>query len=335
MASAKSLPATPSASKRNFSAPAALLLAGCLAALVLAEGLLRLVDAKAGNYQGSFLGGEMVSPRRKILILGDSFLVSQGDHAHLYEYLSARLRAGKIQLKNTAEPGFGPIDYWVQLQTFGPSYHPDTVALFYYAGNDLTNVQYRSDWREQVKVIFKPWLNRSALFHFLNEKRNWRAQKRAETKRLPGENAVNPWFRELSVKKPRYILDNLLMDRPENEQAWQKAQNYLLKIHQWAAGHHARLVLIMIPSTAQVNPSHFGFYSNLGFQLDERTLHESRPQELLHSFCREQGINCLDLLPAFRGAGFELYRGDDDHLNEEGGRLAAEKTAEFLLSPSG
>jgi len=44
----------------------------------------------------------------------------------------------------------------------------------------------------------------------------------------------------------------------------------------------------------------------------------------LFSFCRRQGIPCLDLLPALRRLGTRAFI-DEDHLSAQGAKLVAEE----------
>ena len=315
-----------------------LLLCSTAFALVSAELLLRLavrLGIEPGwKYQRTLLYGETRHPRHKILILGDSFATHWETGFSLYELLVKDLTPYGVSLLDTAEGGFGPLDYLTQLRAFGPSYHPDTVLLFYYVGNDLTSVQYGGDGWNRFKKYLKPWLTRSRLFYFAaNLREQWFQNhlKYEEAFHLAKERIINPWLLDLSREKKNFVLDNVLMKTPENMQAWEKIEGLLGEIHWFCQKIHARLILVVIPHTAQINSSHFSFYKRLAFSVDERTLSTDKPQTLLGEFCRKEQILCLDLLPAFRAKREkEFYRDNDDHFNREGFELAEKLVLDFL-----
>lgn len=327
-----------------------LFLAVCLA-LAGAEFLLRLLvqwGIEPGwKYQRIVLEGKTHNPQHKILILGDSFAVHWESGYSLYELLVKDLRSYGVSLLDTAEGGFGPVDYLTQLRAFGPKYHPDTVLLFYYVGNDLTSVQYGGDLWKQFKKNLKPWATRFRLFYLIDNLRGqWfqdhlkyeDAKKRGIDQKafqLAKERKINPWLLDLSREKKNYILDNVLMETPENMKAWSETEGLLREIRSFSQKIHARLILVLIPHSVQINSSHFPFYERLAFAMDERTLTSDKPQILMKKFCEDEKIACLDLLPEFRkDREKEFFRDNDDHFNEAGFRLAEKQVLEFLMAHS-
>lgn len=318
----------------------------CLA-LAGAEFLLRLLVQWGiepdWKYQRTVLEGETRHPRHKVLILGDSFAIHWETGYSLYELLVKDLKPDGASLLNTAEGGFGPVDYLTQLRAFGPTYHPDTVLLFYYAGNDLTSLQYGWDFWTRFKKYLKPWLTRSRLFYLISNLRaQWfqdhlkyeDAQKRGidqQAFQMAKQRKINPWLLDLSRERKNYILDNVLMETPENRKAWEEIKPLLREIKNFCEKIHARLLIVVIPHTVQINSSHFPFYKRLAFTMDERTLVSDNPQRLMKQFCDEEKIPCLDLLPEFRKEREkEFFRDNDDHFNEAGFRLAEKLTLEFF-----
>lgn len=324
---------------------------GISLALVFAELLLGLA-VRFGlepdwKYQRTLLNGETRYPRHKILILGDSFVTHWETGYSLYELLVKDLTPYGASLLDTAEGGFGPVDYLTQLRAYGPTYRPDTVLLFYYVGNDLTSVQYGGDRWNRFKKHLKPWVTRFRLFYFIANKRGqWfqnhlkyeDAQKRGideEAFQLAKKRKINPWLLDLSREKQNYILDNVLMENPENMRAWEEVRHLLREIKWFCQKIHSQLMIIVIPHTVQVNSFHFPFYQRLAFVMDEWTLSSEKPQTLMKEFCREEQILCLDLLPAFRAQREkEFFRENDDHFNEEGFRLAEKLVLEFFQKNS-
>ena len=306
-------------------------------------GALELV-LRAGVFEnqyaaGAALAGELHHPESKGMILGDSFLANWGNGQSLSELLSRELKIKGVQILNTANFGYGPADYLLQMKAYGADFHPQWVLLFYYAGNDLTDMQYRHGWKQTLK----PWLVRWRLFHFLKSKLEALRRKGIdyagarqsgadpEAIRLAEAGQINPWLIALSQKEPGFLLDNLLMETEENRKAWGQAQDRLQEIRRISNRLGADFSLVMIPSTAQVNSSHFDFYRGLGFKVDVRTFHESAPQQRMKEFCEKEKINCLDLLPFFRARKEEeFYRAGDDHFNREGNEFAKSLVMDFL-----
>ncbi len=299
-------------------------------------------------YQGAFLEGELINPKSKILILGDSFLANWGTGQSLAELLHAEFKAQGIQILNTANFGDGPLDYLIQLKALGPRFKPDRVLLFYYSGNDLTNVQYRSGWRAEIKKWLKPYALHFRLFYFLKYKFEELRQRGIDYKaaykkgvdpealRLARSGGMNPWLVDLSRSRPDMILDNAVMESAENQKAWEEVKAFLRQIKGICDRFRAPLTMVMIPPTFQVNDSHFDFYKNLGFKIDSRTVVENRPQELMKEFCESEKIECLDLLPFFRSQkDREFYLKTDDHFNAQGNQFAKKYILDFLKNREG
>jgi len=317
--------------------------AGFVIALAVAEFVLRLGVLPATPFERVIQGGRTANPSRKILILGDSFLVHWETGKSLYELLVKGLEPEGAGILNTSEGGFGPLDYLTALRSYGPSYQPDVVLLFYYVGNDLTSIQYRSDVWLWIKRYLKPWIMRLRLYYFFLEREegwlrgrlNYEAARKGGVDRrtvdLARQRKINPWLLELGQERKNFLLDNLLVESSESERAWEKIKGLLGETQGLCRKMGARLMIVILPNTLQVNRSHLEFYQRLAFHVDERTLISDKPQALLREFCREQQVPCLDLLPAFRAQREkEFFRENDDHFNRDGNELAARLVLHFI-----
>lgn len=85
------------------------------------------------------------SQKKRILILGDSQLEKWPLEHCLAKDIESFCLQNDIGCINAAHHGFGPIEYLDRALTIAPEYKPDLILIFYYAGNDLTDVLYRSD----------------------------------------------------------------------------------------------------------------------------------------------------------------------------------------------
>jgi hypothetical protein len=99
-----------------------------------------------------------------------------------------------------------------------------------------------------------------------------------------------------------------------------------------ARGADARFVLVLFPQRYQVDPRDWQAMCDFwGLDPDDFDLDLFNSE--LARFCRDEAIECLDLLAPFREAAKRgpLYLpGGDMHFNRQGHRLAAEQTAAFF-----
>lgn len=316
--------------------------------LLVVEILLRLGIPESLYHQRAVrLRAEMktVEGEHKVLVLGDSFI----DNVHcpdcLYPLLKQDLEGRQVKLLNGAESGMGPREYLEQLRRLGPKFRPDSVLLFYYVGNDLTNVQYQpsQSGRSLLKKFLKPLLERFYLYHFLLEKMVLLSRKTlpyeelkktgvpADLLELAKQGEINHWYLAMSREHKNYVLDNVLMETEENMKAWETMNGILAEIDRLTRQMGSRLAIVILPHTVQVNRSHFLFFKSLHFNLDERTLFSEKPQALMRAFAAEREIASLDLLPYLRArSGQEFYWERDEHFNEAGNRFAEKLVLHFF-----
>ena len=271
----------------------------------------------------------------RVLILGDSFALEGRPQApRAAEILRRYLEKRQVSVLNLAVGGFGPRDYQKQFRTWGEIYAPHLVLLFYYVGNDISD----------TKVGRRPFAPSAVLplgDGALGSAQRWLA-------RAQGWSAVAPvigdalgelrWARrrhqfhvsleqgtyQIVPDKRDYFSDSLLIRSAAAHEAWETNKKLIADIAGRAGRWGARLLVVICPATFQINRSNYNFYRRLGLTMDEDMLLTSRPQQLFLAFCGESGLQCLDLLPAFRGAADEYYLENDDHWNERGHRLAFE-----------
>jgi hypothetical protein len=331
---------------------------GCAVSLGIAAAALRLGWLRAPWLDALERSYELKASARKeqrILVLGDSFLAAWRTDTHLKKDLETWASERRIGLFNTAKHGSGPAYYYEQIRKVTPEFDPDLVLLFYFVGNDLTDVQYhgmkldsggtrprtrfsiaprcripypsappgggRFDWDAMVKHGIDPELVARA--------------RRIAKVRSSSEGRINPWLLELAMRAPRYLLDNILMDTPCNQMAWRMTAEFLKGIFEIAREAGADLHLIAVPATVQIDRSHFDFYRRASLQVDDRLLVSTRPQQLLAALCARQGVPMLDLLPHFERHSdpASLYWPTDSHFSEAGHRLAFQIVREEILDP--
>lgn len=328
-----------------------LILAGILTALLIAaaflEAVLRLGLVENITFSQNRSDGVTEGPRHKVFILGDSFVAKRAFGKKLYDELREELTSEPVEFRNAAAAGMGPYDYALEMKTKGRSFKPDLTVLFYYAGNDLTDIQYHALNQGGLKAFG----SRAVRFLFWNLYLDHEVRSRLaflkprffdyadmEKKGVDPELIaqakgwrLNPWILYFSAYHPHYVLDNVLMETPENKKAAETLLRLLDRIHAWNKEQGAQLALVVFPHSTQVNRFLFPYYEKIRMPIDERTLHSTAPQDLVRDYCAARGIPLLDLLPYFRAEkDRELYRQNDDHLNDDGNAYAAGLIAEFL-----
>lgn len=285
---------------------------------------------------------EKTNSKHKILIIGDSFAYI------IQDLLSRELIPYNAKVLNTAAPGMGPFEYAAEMKARGMIFKPDITVLFYYTGNDLTDIQYdieeKDSFKNRITNFIRPLSYNLYLYHFYKEKKNVLFPKMFDYSKfskngidrgmvsLAKAQKVNPWLLELSLKDKDYLLENILIESEDSIRAWDRTKELLGQIQALCNKLNSEFVIVIFPSTVQVNKSHYAFYKSLMFNIDDSMTLSNRPQALLRDFCEEKKIHCLDLLPYFKAEpGKELYTENDDHLNEIGNTLSARIIKDFLI----
>jgi HEAT repeat protein len=146
------------------------------------------------------------------------------------------------------------------------------------------------------------------------------------------------------------------LDRPPAWLVWLHERSALVRLLVGAEGREIENVerLFLTPDAPRVRKALEGFFDEVRalrqevesdgatfavivfpfrFQVEE-TAPPPVVQERIGSFCDEEGLTCLDLLPVLRAAGPESFL-DYDHLSRSGARLVARTLQESPLLPEG
>lgn len=328
-------------------------LCASIAGLLVHLGVLRgpWIDAARRAYELRVAS----SGGRRLLVLGDSFLASWNTEPHLKKEIEDYASSRGVGLVNEADYGIGPPGYLAHLKKVAPRLEPDLVLLFYFVGNDLTDVQYHlARFQPAEPAGAAPLTIDSDCRIGLSRKRrpggrfDWDAMLRhgidpalvemahdvAYAKKTPDER-INPWLLTLAMSAPRYLLDNILMDTECNAQAWRVSSEILAEIFAIARGVGAEVAVVAIPSTVQIDRSHFDVYRRTTLQVDDRLLESTRPQDLLADLCARHDVRFVDLLPDFERHPdpASLYWRFDPHFSAAGHRLAFEIVRREVLDP--
>jgi hypothetical protein len=283
----------------------------------------------------------------RVVALGDSFVhggVAEADHwcAHLERALAAR-HAGGAEVLRLGVPGTGPpfhLRLWeLEASRLGAS----LVVVGLFVGNDFFDEQGRPEgWRGRLEQA-------AAVSYAVRLARNLTRMDGPLERPAVASGAVHP---SGGFDVPGFVYDDtrptfspeafaeverdrmtLCLDAARGRFAARldRVVRVLREIEAQVSRSGARLVVMVIPDEYQVHDDVAALAARAeGQPLQAYDL--ERPQRELGRALRSEGIDALDLLPAFRerAKGERLYVPRDTHWNRAGHRLAAERLVAHL-----
>lgn len=278
----------------------------------------------------------------RILGLSDSFGTTGGTTSNYHYLLRDILRqevSRKIQVINISVEGYDLIQELAILR-YGLAYSPDLVIHGFFVGNDFATYgnyvrvyTYRS-----IPIIRNlrtpPYMPRN----FLTRNWIWRTfavlQQRWKRNREVARGIVDRAgdFPKSTFLKIQYRRMREWGKRADEDLV--RMRKVFLKLDAIRAAVEesgARYVMVIHPDQTQVDDDLRQDIITT-FQVNQDSYDFDLPQKLLHSYCKDREIPCLDLLPVFRekAKDGDLYLLRDTHYNHNGNDLAAAEISEFL-----
>jgi hypothetical protein len=299
----------------------------------------------------------------RILGLGDSFAFGFGvkEEDTYLARLERALADRHVEVINAGLAGMGPDNEARLLAADGPGLRPDLVLVGFYVGNDVIDAatgvartRLRNGgpmvpdavlerWYRPLRsgrilpqplarpapagldlpIPFKDSLRRHSHLYRLVTGRvgrlqlAWRGQPAGAAAKTPVEE-FNPFCQEAFCLKSY---------PPEFDDAWGKAKDALGQIKAWCDEQGARLVLVAIPTEAQVYPEQWDDVRRR-FALRGEDFDLDKPQRILSEYASAAGIPLIDLQPVLRAArasGGPLYFRRDIHWTPRGHAVAADE----------
>ena len=282
------------------------------------------------------------SKLKRILVLGDSQLEKWPMRHCLYKDMERFCKKNDIGYVNAAHYGFGPIEYKDRLEYIAPDYKPNLIILFYYIGNDLTDIMLRDDQVPKKPTYDVVYIEGKSETQKKRKKRrstfNWDYFKNKGIDSIVFEyarhNALNPHILIMSIWQPDYLFDNNSVFSIDSKYAWYKILQKFEDMLTFAEQINSEFCIVAIPSTVQVDSSHYDFYRKIAFNVSNELMYSNEPQRLLNDFASASAIKYLDLLPHFKNYSntSELYFENDDHLSTAGHKLAFKLVKEEILT---
>lgn len=303
---------------------------------------------------------------KKVLIIGDSQLEKWPQIDCLYKMMETYCSENDVGYVNVAHYGFGPIEYLDRIQLIAPDFKPDLIILFYYVGNDLTDVMLRNDdtpkkpsfeyetivknMREYEKIRKNDDVIKQRKVEVENNTEfDWEsfrmkgidstmieyAKNRILNPYEIGPEYVNPYIMNMAIWNDSYLIDNSMIKSIASKNAWFNILKKFEDILLISEDLNSQICIVAIPSTVQVDDSHFEFYNKNTFKVPNELTSSNQAQLLLSEFSSASEVKYLDLLPHFKKyeTTQNLYFENDDHLSEAGHRYAFDRVKQEVLEP--
>lgn len=286
----------------------------------------------------------------RVLMLGDSFV--EGAQVPLDQTVSKQLEgilrgstSRPLDVVNAGNAGFGTGQELLFLDNDGRTYQPDLVVLVYFVDNDLPDNGYAVAKARELDTTRRPFfvpdgrggiglrpgvapppdplsgpkvvLRHTATYNLFENFVLWHEAREQEQAQI-GKN------------RPTYLLD----PPDEWDEAWWVTEQILARVRDTTSGIGAKLVVVLAPSTFQVDEQAWRWLVP-GETRERRRYDQAAPNRRLAEIADRQGLLLLDLLPSVRAeqaAGGGLYFPADGHWTGAGHAFAARRIADYLAA---
>jgi len=288
----------------------------------------------------------------RILVLADSFgaafqvPLEDTFHKVAQNLLNQSAEGRRFEFINGSFPGWGTTQELKFFQVEGYRYQPDLVLLMFYPGNDvLDNAQSQQKAQlpsrttpkaEQISHNLKIWLTKnSRLYTYVNRTVKLHAPlwllNILQKAGLLG--TVRPLIQEY-VPTDYLVYSSQYSSDWEN--AWAITEKVIRSLRMEVEKYNAKFSVVIITDREQVHPTRWHEALSTYPAMRSREWDLDKPNRLLASFLKKEGIVYFDLLPAFRDYAREhsvdLHYHYDSHWNAQGHRLAGELISKWLIA---
>lgn len=280
----------------------------------------------------------------RILCLGDSFVMGVGVEledtflALLERDLNLRENGKYFEVINAGVQGYGTDQELTFLKFRGFEYQPDLVILGFYPNDIIDNImpnfsvvngylameERGLSTQEEIK---RPLLDYKMILMLVkNEIHTFRFF----INRLNN----NPVFKRYFLK----AVDNLKKSRKNRieiysknlnqieSEGWKKTKEYLSAINEIVKENSAKLLIVYIPERLQVYQTQWEHVKKQ-WNITEKDYDIAAPAKILSTFCKENNIPFLDLMPTLKSRvkkGDDLYYELDPHFSVKGNEVVAQ-----------
>lgn len=275
----------------------------------------------------------------RILVLGDSFMEAlqvgfEESLPHLLETRLAQQWPRRVEVLNASVSGWGTDDELKYLTEYGVHFKPDLILVAMTLHNDVSdNLAEKFHSFREGQLQEKPRRQKPLLEHATLEIKSYLASH-SQLYQL-----LRRHWRSNSVRTEANLLDRhvaeLLREAPreDTKRGWKMTQQLLRQIKSTANRIGAKTAVFTIPLAIQLSDARLRSFA-LSQGLAETELRPGKPQEMAKEIAEEEGIELIDLFPAFQSwtdrSRRSLYLVDDGHWNREGHSVAAKIVAAEL-----
>lgn len=299
------------------------------------------------------------------------------DQKNTIGYVLEKLLNASIKGENSSSYEFfevmisghnNPANAWYYYQEHGYKYHPNLVILGITLGNDITWHNYKSELlpvtsddgtlylklvpnaRRQIgtqkrDLLLPPdaYESKSRFWEKIQDRELLTRMYLARKSNLFGYSIPPQLGPDRNTKRHVYaagFFNSLGLfyrpTMPEIEEMYLDFEEVLSGINNRVKADDSELLLVLFPIRAQVSKKDLDLLTRF-YSLRKTKFDLNYPNHRITMFCKEQNINCLDLLLPFKQYVEEtkghLYRSRGDmHFNEMGQRLAGRMISETINS---
>jgi len=280
--------------------------------------------------------------RFRILAIGDSFTFGWGSDddetypAQLERSLRHRTGDPRIEVINAGfAAAYYPDTYYLYLKHIGVELAPDLVLVGFFLGNDVDHVSFGENRWPAVDEAGLPLAVSGAMTAsddgFATLRLNGRRHRYPVLRNSHLFQLAALAYRLRRLGAPQH---NEWMYRaeyaPRTEEAVRNVEKLLLATAEVAREADVPLLIVMFPAREQLRPEAY----DIGTGTNRNGLDLEKPQRIFARFFKENDIDHLDLLPAFRArySADTLYFPHDGHWTPRGNEVASEIIADYLVA---
>ena len=307
---------------QNILQKTALILVGIVSSLAVVNVLFSsfLLHAKIPEDETSFyreiscswpqeITKEKPADTLRILGLSDSFGRAGGHenyHYLLQKYFTRESR--KVEVVNFSAGGYEPLHQLYVLKKFAKQYQPDIVVHGFFVGNDFANPDTNTSEfagisvrKRQGVMKFRPhsWV----LFQWLRN--YYKAQNNIVAAGV---------FKKDTFLAIEYERLQICRPHPPAKVRWRDTISIVEQIRKYTQSIQAKYVMVIHPDQFQ-SDKELQSQLQTQYSIDWKNYRLDLPQKFLQSYCKENNVLCLDLLPYFKESEDVLYLKQNTHLH--------------------
>lgn len=295
------------------------------------------------NSEG-FRDNERVKKKKKILVLGDSFVsnIAVKDDEVFTEVMEAQLP--QVDVLNFGVNGYGQVQEYLQLKKWLDKIKPDLIVLMVYLRNDFTD-NVGENWlyprpsaiwdEDKGEIRFEPVPDFDPSIY--SQDSFWRIYRKLHLYYWV-RRKLGVLFQKWNTKKvasaytpPEEYLCKVSID--ENTRLMYKTMEKLLdKISTYSREKNTPIMLAIAPSIVQAEDQLWKDFSSTSGRRT-KDFNRTLPNDSLKIYAQKLKIKTIDLLPVLReeyGLGNRLYNPMEQHWNKQGNELVANELLDYI-----